>query len=173
MKLSILILTIPSRSHLLSALVDNLKRQAHGLPVEILIHQGKQTIGFKRQSLLDRAVGEYVSFIDDDDLPSGDYVKKILKAVESSPDCVGISGVINGRQWHISREYDSWFSKDKVYYRCPNHLSPVRREIALQVGFPDKNFGEDYDYSMGLRGLLHTEVKIEGIIYNYRYKKKK
>lgn len=134
-------------------------------------------IGVKRNKLLERALGEYVAFVDDDDTVDVRYVAKILEAIKTKPDCVGISGVIttNGaklRRWHISREYERWFEAGGVYYRTPNHISPVKRELALQAGFPEIAHGEDYEYSMRLLPLLKTEVRVVGNLYHYRFKKK-
>ena len=135
-------------------------------------------IGCKRNKLLERAQGEYIIFCDDDDLIASDYVEKILAACITGPDCIGISGVIttNGARemnWHISREYKGWFERNSVYYRTPNHISPVKRELALKARFPEIAFGEDYEYSMRLLPLLKTEVRIPGILYYYRYESKK
>lgn len=56
-----------------------------------------------------------------------------------------------------------------VYYRNPNHLNPVKKELAIQVPYKEINFGEDKDYSERLFPLLKTEVYISGIIYYYLY----
>lgn len=177
-KLSILILTIPAREHMLTGLIQRLRPQITGKPAEVLLHRNaKMSIGAKRNALLRRAEGEYVVFIDDDDMVPSNYVERILEATQSSPDCVGISGVIvaNGKEkkWHISREYARWHEKDNVYYRTPNHISPVKRKIAMQAMFPETNYGEDAEYSRRILPLLKTEVKIEGPMYTYRYNKKK
>lgn len=177
MKLSILILTIPGREHLLEQLLARLRPQLVSKPVEVLIHRGKGTIGFKRNALLRRAEGEWVVYVDDDDLVAYGYVDKILLALEQDPDCVGISGLLiskgKQRHWHISKDYGQWHEKDGVYFRTPNHISPVRKSIALTVGFPEINFGEDAAYSRGILPLLKTEVKIEGVMYVYRYNSNK
>ena len=179
LKLSILILTIPSREHLLQQMLRHLKPQIVGKPVEILVNRNPtQSIGKKRQTLLGMASGVYVVSADEDDYLARDYVDKILKATETNPDCIGISGVIttNGRNlknWHISLEYKKWEYKEGVYYRSPNHISPVRRELALKAGFPDISHGEDAEYSRRLIGLLSTEVKIAGVLYTYRYNSRK
>jgi hypothetical protein len=55
-----------------------------------------------------------------------------------------------------------------VYYRCPNHLNPIKREIALQVMFPELSRGEDRDFSMRVKRLLKKEEYIDGIIYFYK-----
>lgn len=179
MKLSILILTIPERQDMLRGLITRLRQQIQGKPAQVLVNKNPtKSIGTKRNDLLKRAEGDYVVFIDDDDLVSPTYVDRILEAIETEPDCVGISGVIitngqNLRIWHVSMDYDKWFSRDKVYYRTPNHLTPVKRSIALQAMFPEINYGEDLEYSQRLRPLIKTEVKIEGWMYTYRFIKNK
>jgi hypothetical protein len=49
----------------------------------------------------------------------------------------------------------------------------VRRELALQAGFPEVAFAEDYEYSMRLLPLLKTEVLITEPMYHYDYWNKK
>src|SRR5690606_24736050 len=112
-----------------------------------------------------------------DDKISSDYIRKILTAVSESPDCIGISGVITTnrkkkKQWHISKEYGRWYEKSGVYYRTPNHISPVKRELALKAMFPQINYGEDAEYSKRLLPFLKTEVKVKGNIYHYDYRTK-
>jgi len=176
-KLSILICSLSSRADKLQRLMTVLQPQVNDA-VEILIKtdNGEMTIGAKRNLLLEEATGEYIAFVDDDDLVSEDYVKKILEATESKPDCCGIQGIItfqgqSPRMFIHSLKYKEWFEQNNVYYRCPNHLNPVKREIALLVKFPELNFGEDKDYSNRLVTLLKEERFISGVIYHYLYEK--
>lgn len=172
-KLSILIANIPSRELKMQYLVSFLTDQ--GGDVEILTDGNMgYNIGTKRNLLLRRAMGEYIVYIDDDDEVSADYVEKILRATDGNPDCIGISGYIttngeNPKQWHISKDYGHWHEENNIYYRTPNHISPVRRELALQTKFKEVNHGEDADYSKRLLPLLKTENKVEGNIYHYIY----
>lgn len=173
--LSILICSLTQRFKTLKELTEELKKQKTDR-VEILIEidGGQITTGAKRNLLLERAKGDYVAFVDDDDMVSDDYVSKILKAIETCPDCCGMEGIITFQKRQERRlfvhsiQHKEWYEMDKVYYRCPNHLSPVKRELALQTGFPDKTIGEDRDYSMRLLPLLKTEVYIDGPIYFYK-----
>lgn len=173
-ELSILIATMPCRRDKLANLRQVLDRQLTPEVEVITDISMNYNIGTKRNKLLGLASGKYVVFIDDDDLISSDYIEKILEACKSDCDCIGISGVIttNGRnemQWHISKDYMGWFERKNVYYRTPNHISPVKRELALLAGFPEISFGEDYHYSMNLLPMLKTETKIPCNIYFYRY----
>lgn len=172
-KLSILIVTLKSREHLLNGLRRVLKAQLTP-EVEVLVSadEKESSIGSKRNSLLKTATGDYVCFVDDDDLVSPFYVSKILKATENTPDCVGIQGVITlknvgPRVFIHSLQYTNWFEKDDIYYRCPNHLNPIKREIALSIGFPDISNQEDRVFSYNLQGKLKTETYIDTPIYYY------
>ena len=180
MTLSILIATMPSRRKDLAKLLSRIDAQTPMRGgVEVLWDNSMDyNIGVKRNNLLSRATSEYVVFIDDDDWIVGDYVSRILRALESKPDCVGISGIITTdgrkmRKWHISREYGHWHTKNGVYLRTPNHISPVKRSLALQAGFPETSYGEDAEYSRRLLPLLKTEVKVPGLIYHYKFISKK
>jgi len=176
---SICICTVPERKQKLNWLVDSLYRQIdHRANVEICIDDRKGiSIGQKRQALLERSKGHYVAFVDDDDGVCDSYVHLILEAlrINSGVDCLSLSGVLTTHGKHPERfehsiEYTGWYTKDGVHYRTPNHLNAVRRELALQVGFVDKDFGEDKVYSDALRPLLKTEAKInEVVLYYYWY----
>lgn len=175
--LSILIPCIPSHLVKLAELRQILDLQLVPEVEVITDHSISYNIGIKRNKLLALASGKYIVMVDADDLISTDYVKKILEACKSDCDCIGISGVIttNGtgeRQWHISKDFQMWFERLGVYYRTPNHISPVKRELALAAGFPEVSFAEDYEYSMRLLPMLKTECKIPGILYYYRFEKK-
>lgn len=177
-QLSILIATMPIRAHKLANLRQVLDRQLTPEVEVITDISMNYNIGTKRNKLLALASGKYIVFCDDDDLIASDYVAKILEACKADCDCIGISGVIttNGAQercWHISKDYQEWFERALVYYRTPNHISPVKRELALLAGFPEISFSEDYEYSMRLLPFLKTEKKIEGILYYYRYESKR
>lgn len=178
MKLSILICTIPKRQYMLRVLLKELEKQKTD-QVEILTDNEKGSIGAKRQRLIEKATGEYVVFIDDDDMVSKDYISSILFAIESKPDVVGFMGWIttNGRNktnFKISKDCE-YKTTPKGYERFNNHLSPVKREIALQIGYKDISWEEDYDYAVRLTnsGLIKTERFISKALYYYQYVTKK
>lgn len=178
MLLSILIPTTTDRRKVFNVLLDKLTKMSAGIEgVEIMYcEDNKQmTIGAKRQHLIENATGEYVVQIDSDDDVSDSFISDILEALETKPDCVGFNGVMttNGKNWenfNISLRNKSWFKKNSVYYRSINHLSPVKKSLALKAGFNiNKRHGEDYEYSMKLLPLLKTEVFINKDLYTYKY----
>ena len=172
-RLSILICGVKSREQLLMNLAKTLRYQGTG-EVEILanIDERESPIGLKRNQLLSKSNGDYVCFVDDDDTVSPYYVSYILKAIETNPDCVGITGVITEhkigpKKFIHSLEYKDWFEKDGIYYRCPNHLNPIKREIACSIGFSEVNYQEDKGFSLRVKDVLKTEVFVPEPIYFY------
>jgi glycosyltransferase involved in cell wall biosynthesis len=170
---------MPSRHKMLLSMSNEIRSQIlrSGKEIELLTDDGEGTVGAKRQRLIEKAKGEYVVFVDDDDRIDHNYLSYILKALESKPDVVGFCGIItingrNARRFMISKDYD-YIEKKGVYYRYNNHICPVKREIALKVGYNDIGYGEDYDYATRLRPHIHTEVFIDQNIYFYKYIHKK
>jgi glycosyltransferase involved in cell wall biosynthesis len=188
MLFSILICTLDHRKEYLERIMQALSSQIKEKEdlVEILSEtdDGSLSIGSKRNRLLERAQGDYIAFVDDDDVVSSDYVDKILEALQSKPDVVGMhllhfnDGVLAGFTYHSLR-YESWFENRDTnlgfmrYYRNPNHLNPVKREYALQTKFPEISMGEDKDYSYKILKHLKTEEYITEPIYYYLFRRNK
>jgi glycosyltransferase involved in cell wall biosynthesis len=159
--LGILIVTLKRRRPFLDRLMRRLAPQlSPRVEVFTLEDEGAETIGAKRQRMIEACDSRYLCFVDDDDLVHTDYCELILKALDEDPDVVGFRtnyyedgklhghGVISvlAKKWHSTpapRRGDK-----PTHWRTPNHLSPVRREMALSIGFPSLMHGEDADYSI-------------------------
>lgn len=190
MILSILIPSLHERVSLLIKLLTmlDIQIQANGNSdqVEILVEADDRelTTGAKRNKLLNRATGEYVVFVDDDDSIAPQYIREIMWALRKKPDVIGFDGWMetngqNRQMWYISKDFPYETRKalngQISYFRFNNHLSPIKREIAQQIGYKDITIGEDYDYALRLKesGLIKTEVRIEKELYHYHYNDKK
>lgn len=186
MELSILICSLESRLPKLKTLHDELANQLMRLPVmevigvEVLtqIDNREITTGEKRNKLLKRASGNYVCFIDDDDEIYPNYIRLILETIRQyRPDCIATRGhySVNGGQkieWRLSKsftDHDGYENGKPILFRRTNHLSPVRRELALKAMFPHISNAEDKAYSEALNPHLKTEAEIIDYLYHYRY----
>jgi glycosyltransferase involved in cell wall biosynthesis len=176
--LSILICSLHKRIDKLSNLLSTLNPQVDSYPgqVELIVNMDNKILptGKKRQLLLEQATGEYIVFIDDDDHIDQEYVSLIISALSSRPDCVATTGWYTSDNdkktiWFLSKDLKNE-NKNGFFYRTTNHISPVRRDLALQVGFKPISFGEDADYSERLKPLLKSETKINKLIYHYDFK---
>lgn len=180
-KLSILIPTLARRRAYLARLMDVLRPQLTD-DVEILTAEdsGEQTTGAKRNDLLKMASGRWVCGIDDDDLVPEDYVERTLLALAGNPDCVGwrMKRFTNGeefadgihslscKKYHVEMQPGG----RRLYCRTPNHLNPIRTEIALATGFPDQTVAEDHCFAVRVFPHLKTEVFIDAVMYHYLYR---
>jgi glycosyltransferase involved in cell wall biosynthesis len=81
-RLSLLIPTLNNRSklceRLTSKIIDQLTTEVEMM---LLPDDGQRTIGEKRNALIEAAIGDYVAFIDDDDMISDDYIDQVMTAL--------------------------------------------------------------------------------------------
>jgi glycosyltransferase involved in cell wall biosynthesis len=188
-KLSILICHKPGREHFLSRLKQRIWPQL-GDDAEMVIHDGiGMPIGQKRNELLQGAEGEYVCFIDDDDLVSENYVQLLMEGIDKGVDCCSLKGIIteDGKRPQVFehsiqyKEYRTVGGEDNTspgfvrYERYPNHLNCIKASIAKQFRFPELNHGEDTEWATQIHksGLLKVEHYIPEVIYYYEYISKK
>jgi glycosyltransferase involved in cell wall biosynthesis len=177
---SILICTLEERKESFAHIYNKLQQQIQkaGLQDDVevcyFLDNREHSVGFKRNHLLQHCCGKYVCYVDDDDDVHDAYVPMIYEKLCKDPDCVYLLGVItfDGQDPHYfihSIKYPFWFEARDVYYRPPNHLNPIRRDIAVQFLFPEINRGEDADWSMQIArsGLLKKEEYVGEAYYFY------
>lgn len=165
------------RNDSLNNLLENLNKQIsqNNLTeeIEILVESdsGYLSVGSKRNKLIDRCSGEYISFIDDDDDVSENYISSIYENMN------GISEIIFIKITHLiddvfnriiipSKYIESVFGNmyfTKNYY----HLCPHKLEIAKKVYFLEISFMEDIEYSTRLDMIINNSISIEKPLYIY------
>jgi len=178
-KLAILIPTLEKRKESLNRLLNILSIQINTDDIIVITNtdNGEKATGQKRNELIETAKvreAEYICFIDDDDLPSKDYIEKAMNGLKSNPDCLSLTGMyyINGRAMKPfihSLKFKEWGETKDYYYRCPNHLNVVKLELIKDIPYESKYFGEDGTWSMAVQesGVLKKESEVDGIIYHY------
>lgn len=182
MKWSILILTQPSRTEFLKRLLAMLEPQTAPFPdqigIAIRVCDRELSLGENRQKMLEGAAGEYVCFVDDDDLVAPDYVAKILPLLDGV-DYIGfrLSLYNDGRPqsptFH-SLKYPNWFADAKGLYRDISHVNPIRRQLAIMCPMSGAR-GEDCRWSDAMRAknVVKTEHFIDEVMYHYYYRSNK
>lgn len=186
-KLSLLVCSLHSRKDKFKRLTDILQPQIKkfdGLvEVIVAVDEKENSIGSKRNYLMNLSnpyldSKGYLTFIDDDDTVSDNYVELLLEAMQADTDVIVfdalryVDGTVD-KAVKYGIEYGKDYHDNKFYYRIPNHLMCVKKELALQVPFKEINFGEDSDYAKRLLPLLKTQARIDRILYSYLYNSKK
>jgi glycosyltransferase involved in cell wall biosynthesis len=189
--LSILTPSVPSRianfSDIYNAypgpllkLIEKLEDQIGTLNVEhlILTDNKRRSVGAKRQALLEMARGEYVSFVDDDDTVSDDYIQELLPRCQSGPDVVTFeqAAIINGVEGQITfdaaSKVDEPWRAGGIAKRRPWHVCAWRRDLALCGVFTEKNYGEDADWVNQVAPLVRTHLHIPKVLHYYLHDSK-
>lgn len=178
-ELSILILTLPTRIDSYANLIKMLNKQViennfiDKVQILTLCDTKEISVGEKRNILLNKSTGRYVCFIDDDDEIAPNYLIKIISALSSNADVITFCGdyVENAIRtpFSISMVHRGNYNHTNIFYRLPNHLCPVKRDIALSCQFTNKNFGEDSDYADKINKYIKNEYHIQDKLYFYMY----
>lgn len=177
-KWSILIATIGRRKErldeLLGVLMPQVEKYAGKIEVVAYWNNFEKPLSQIRQALVDDAKGEYISFIDDDDMVPEYYCDEVMKAIETSPDYVGWRmqlynrGVAAKPTFHSLR-HERWSEDDNGYYRNTSHLNPIKRSIALKGSFHvEGQLPEDVKWAEGVARHCKTESYISKVMYLYR-----
>lgn len=181
--LSILVCSVHTRYDTFAPKIQKqLYEQYDALPepdqdrVEIIMltDNKKMMLGHKRNVMVDIAQGKYIAFVDDDDRLADDYLAELLKATASDADSIVFTAMVslNGEPplpCYYSKDVKRDYNHKDGYYRIPNHICCVKREVSLKSSFPHLLYGEDAGYGKLLLPHLKTEHKIDKVLYYYDY----
>ncbi|MCL3853354.1 glycosyltransferase [Parabacteroides sp. GYB001] len=141
-----------------------------------VVHQKNQGVSRARNTGLDQATGQYISFIDSDDWVSNDYIEILLNGINSQED-IDISfceyyTVLNNRLiLHNSSSSDTIYDNETgIYLLCmdkkiKNYVwgKLFKKELFSNIRFPeDRNMCEDmailYKVFYQARRILHLKA---------------
>lgn len=150
------------------------ERDQERVEIMVLTDNKQMMLGAKRNHMVEMAQGKYLIFVDDDDRLSDDFLAELLTATDSGADCIVFTAMVslNGgepKPCYYSKDYVADFNKSDAYYRIPNHICCVRKEVSIKSSFPNVLYGEDAGYSKVLLEHLKTEHKIDKVLYYYDY----
>jgi glycosyltransferase involved in cell wall biosynthesis len=147
--------------------------------VELLcfIDNKRRSIGYKRESLVYIARGNYLAFVDDDDDVEDHYIKKAIEAIDNSNDV----DVITFKEKVFINSSGPFFLTFQLGYpvndavqkpdakRPPWHSCFWKRRIAQSCHFPDLMDGEDWAWVSQLNNLAKTSYHIDNFMKTYRW----
>lgn len=127
-----------------------------------VIRQKNGGVSAARNTGLDAATGEFVAFIDSDDMVSTDYVDKILIAIKTNPDYIELSW----RSLNPGGIYFNFKVTSSVCLSNPSVCTRVfRRSFIGDLRFPllrdageDEYFTRHLDISRGKRGYVTKQI---------------
>ena len=171
----------------LKALVDCLRQQVTD-EVEVLIiddgssqkvtyqedwlkvyRQKNKGAGAARNKGIDKAKGDYLAFVDADDLVASDYVKQVLKKIEEDPfDVCDVSWKSQNKQ---GVQFDKKLKTSDDWLTNPSACTRVfSREFIGETRFSEiKDATQDEDFSRRAGYLDKDKVKRHTAITDYMY----
>lgn len=187
--LSILIASTPEREEMTNKLVEELNKQIEFVhrnwllgEIEIVEDRsirfldGGLSIGQKRDSLVQRAQGRYLCFLDSDESIAGNYVQTIVKLTENKADVITFRSFANLENYwcvvdmSLYHKENEQTSPDEICKRPPWHICPVKSHLAKIHKFNDSNYGEDWDWFERVLKGCTSEAKSNAIIHMYNHR---
>lgn len=179
---TILVPTLGERAalfrRLMEVLLPQTERAADRVEVVGWWNNGSPSLPKIRQTMIQNARTDYVSFVDDDDLVPPYFVSEVLAALDLRPDYVGFQvqcysdGAPTAVAYH-SLEYKRWRNLTGRYERDISHINPIRTDLARTASFAKARAGaaEDRIWADQLRRsrVLRKQVVIDRIMYHYLY----
>jgi len=187
MRLSILIPTLPQRKKMFNILYKNLMAQIDFVhtthpslgQVEILFDSSKKflkgglSVGAKRDALKCRATGDYLVFVDDDDIVAPNYLESVLRLSESNPDIITFRSLYKSSTYwgivdmNLNHSENEQMNDNTIVKRQPFHVCPIRTSIAQQHSFPDINNAEDWGWMVKVLSDCKTQSHSDQILHQY------
>jgi len=181
--LSILTPAIPERLPKLQRLSQLLEPQLRQFPhsvewLSFVDPRGCRTIGEKRDDLVQLARGQFVAFVDDDDLVQPTYVASLVQALSVIVADNEPVDVVTFRQEAIIERHRSEvrfnlranneaFNPGGVTQRAAWHVCAWRSSLAKRFHFEPSNYGEDWSWARHLNLDARGEIHIPEILHTY------
>jgi GT2 family glycosyltransferase len=131
------------------------------------------SIGMKRQQLLTQAKGKYLSFIDDDDEITDEYIEDLKACFDGGYPVMRLRGRIDPYTFTHSLEntLSGTMARGEVFLRPPNHLNPMMADVAKFIHYKDAVRGEDFEWTlrMSKSGFLTSEYTSDSSRIHYIY----
>ena len=140
-----------------------------------LFDNKQRTIGTKRQEMIDISNGEYITFIDDDDRISDDYISDIMKCLYENKhvDCIvyNIECCTNNDtkmlcKYGIEYEYGK-INNGEEWRGKPSHTMIWKANIVKKHKYKNLMNKEDVDWVSRAWKDIKTQTRIDKILYYY------
>ena len=156
-----------------SKIIDDFAKKDSRIKV---FHRKNEGVSMARNFALNKVCGEYITFIDSDDMYHADRLKRMLQVFEQHENCEIVfsrhkefRGKLNTYEANDSRKIDDILVK--VISDSKNHFvwnAMLKSEIAKKEKFAPIRFAEDFCYIRDCACHCRQMAVLDEILYFYR-----
>ena len=147
--------------------------------IMVLLDNKRRSIGYKRDALLKIARGDYVAYVDDDDIVSDFYIEEAIKAIDENKGVDVITfkqRIFENSNGPFSITFELGYPRNDTpglvsanAKRPPWHPCFWRRELVQNINFPDEMYGEDWLWAEQANKVATTAYHIDEYMHTYVY----
>lgn len=149
------------------ALLRQYRQAHHNL---VVLDESNHGVAVARNHGLDAAKGDYVWFVDADDAISPDSLRRLRQTVDAqNPDRISFCFTEFSGAVPTSNVLQSLPGKNGTSSVCTNLFRcSFLRQHNLRFSHPELSLAEDAVFMCELRSHLHSEIRLDEILYCYR-----
>lgn len=138
---------------------------------------GGLSIGKKRESLVQRAQGSYLCFLDSDESIAPNYVESLVRLCLSGADVCTFRALAKLESYwamidmRLIYKTNDQLTPEYTARRPPWPICPVKTKFAKLYPFSDKNNAEDFEWMEKVLAHCTTENHTDKILFAYNHGK--
>lgn len=187
--LTILMATTPDRINQFTELFNEVHAQIQYVKnihpilgdVEVLVDDARRfmdggpSVGMKRNSLLIRASGKYLCYLDSDESIAPNYIETLLRLCRQDQDVCTFRAFVKLKSFwalvdmRLSYQVNDQISPEYTVRRPCWHICPIKSIFAKLYSFEDKNNAEDFEWVKKVLSHCTTEAHTDRIIFTYNH----
>jgi len=143
---------------------------------QVQVFQNSKNVGIAAttQRCIDESSGEFVAFLDQDDMLQVNAVEAVIEAITEHPTCDVIYSdedkILEGNIFGQRFWKPDWSPERFRHQNYFNHLTVIRKSLIQSVGGlrPEYDGSQDYDLLLRVTEQARTIVHIPEVLYHWR-----
>ena len=152
----------------LAQCIESIKAQTY--PCELILSQSENSVSYNFNRGLEKATGEFVKYVCDDDWLPPDSVESLVNGIGDAPWLVANATQVQGSNMWVYKPETLDFAANVELNRIHGGTTLYRTEILREIGGLDETLwtGEEYDMNLKLMSLGYFPAYLDKEVYYYR-----
>ena len=152
----------------LAQCIESIKAQTY--PCELILSQSDNSVSYNFNRGLEKATGEFVKYVCDDDWLPPDSVSNLVNGIGDAPWVAANAIQVQGDYEWIYKPETLDFAANVELNRIHGGTTLYRTDILREIGGLDETLwtGEEYDMNLKLMSLGYLPAYLDEEVYYYR-----